>query len=135
MCIRDRLQPARAGAGEHLLINRLTVLVLGVAAALLVFHEEIRVYKFVLTYGWAILGASFGPQVILALFWRRASGAGCLAGMLTGFALALIWPNVYDEAATGVHVYNLPLAFVAALLVNVLFSLLIPGRAAPAEQR
>jgi Na+/proline symporter len=119
----------KSGKGAHLLINRATVLVLGVAAVLMVIDQEIRVYKYVLTYGWAILGASFGPQVILLLFWKRASYAGCLAGMLVGFLTALVWPSVYDAGATGVEVYNLPFAFVAALIVNVVISLIVPARA------
>jgi len=119
----------RSGRGAHLLVNRVAVLVLGVAAAAMVYNEEIRVYEYVLTYGWAILGASFGPQVILLLFWRRASYAGCIAGMLTGFAVALVWPSVYDEAATGVHIYNLPLGFICALVVNIVFSLIRPDTA------
>lgn len=121
----------RSGKGAHLLINRLTVLILGVAAVLMVINRDIRVYDYVLTYGWAVLGASFGPQVILALFWKRASGAGCFLGMFTGFVVALVWPHVYSEQATGVHVYNLPLAFVAALIVNVLASLALPGKPEP----
>ena len=82
-------------------------------------------------YAWTGLGASFGPQVILALFWKRASGAGCFLGMFTGFVVALVWPHVYSEQATGVHVYNLPLAFVAALIVNVLASLALPDKPEP----
>ena len=121
----------RTGRGAHLLINRLTVLILGIAAVLMVINKDIRVYDYVLTYGWAVLGASFGPQVILALFWKRASGAGCFLGMFTGFAVALIWPQVYNEQATGVHIYNLPLAFVAALIVNVLASLALPDKPEP----
>jgi sodium/proline symporter len=121
----------RTGKGAHLLINRLTVLILGIAAVLMVINKDIRVYDYVLTYGWAVLGASFGPQVILALLWRRASRAGCLLGMLTGFVVALVWPHVYNEQATGVHVYNLPLAFVAALIVNVLASLALPDKPEP----
>ena len=42
------------------------------------------------------------------------------------FVVAIIWPNVYDESATGVHVYNLPLAFIAALLVNAVVSIWMP---------
>ncbi len=115
--------------GAHPWVNRIVVATLGLFAMRLVFETRVKVYEYVLTYGWAILGAAFGPQVILALFWKRASWAGCLAGMLTGFLIALIWPNVYDEAATGVHVYNLPLAFVAALIVNIVVSLVVPGPA------
>jgi sodium/proline symporter len=117
----------------HGLINKATVFVLGVIAVALVIDEEIRVYKYVLTYGWAILGASFAPQIILALTWKRASYAGCLAGMITGFLVALIWPHVYDPGPDGIEIYNLPLAFAAALLVNIVASLIAPDAERPTD--
>lgn len=115
--------------GSHLLVNRLVVFGLGVGAVLLVIDESVNVYKYVLTYGWAILGASFGPQMILLLLWRRASYAGCLAGMITGFATAIAWQLTYNRAGADpnrVEIYNLPLAFLAAMIVNVVVSLLTP---------
>lgn len=117
----------RNQAGAHPWLNRMVVAVLGLLAVWLVYDQQVQVYKYVLTYGWALLGAAFGPQTILILLWRRASYAGCLAGMLTGFVVALIWQLTYKPAATGVEVYNLPLAFVAALLLNVVVSRLVPG--------
>jgi Na+/proline symporter len=113
---------------------------------LLVLDAEVSVFEFVLTYGWAVLGAAFAPQVILLLLWKRASYAGCLAGMLTGFGLALIWPHVWDpfqegikkqvEAGQlpvdywlhGVEIYNLTLGFVCAFIVNVVVSVVWPGK-------
>ncbi len=117
----------RARGASHMLVNRLTVVSLGVLAAVSVLNQEVRVYVYVLTYGWAVLGASFGPQVILALLWKRASYLGCLAGMMVGFGIALYWPTLYSkeiQQATGVHIYNLTIAFIAALVVNVIVSLL-----------
>ena len=55
--------------------------------------------------------------------------------MATGFAVAILWANLYDRAATGVEIYNLPLAFVAALLVNVVVSLLGPDGESEPEDR
>ena len=118
---------------SHMVVNRLCVLALGVGAILLVIDKEVRVYKYVLEYGWAILGASFGPQMILILLWRRATYAGCLLGMLTGFATAIIWQLTYnakDADPNRVEIYNLPLAFLAALVVNIVVSLLSPRRTA-----
>jgi sodium/proline symporter len=119
---------ARSKQKAHMVVNRLVVLGLGLGAVLLVYDEQVQVYQYVLTYGWAILGAAFGPQLILALLWRRASFGGCLAGMLTGFAVALVWQQTYGASPRNVEVYNLPLAFVAALIVNVVVSVLTPGR-------
>jgi sodium/proline symporter len=104
-------------------LNRLAVLALGVGAGLLVFDQEVTIYDYVLTYGWAILGASFGPQIALALLWKRASYAGCLAGMAAGFGTAIMWKVLDDRGLIGVPVYNLTAAFVVALVVNVAVSL------------
>ncbi|MGB2985232.1 MAG: sodium/proline symporter [Phycisphaerae bacterium] len=118
---------AKSREKSHMVVNRLVVLALGIGAVLLVIFDPKEVYKYVLTYGWAILGASFGPQMILVLLWRRASYAGCLAGMLTGFATAIIWQQTYGTGGHEVEIYNLPLAFIAALIINVVVSLLAPG--------
>lgn len=117
----------RSRASSHMLVNRVVVFAIGVGAVLLVIDKDVKVYQYVLEYGWAILGASFGPQLILVLLWRRASYVGCLGGMLTGFTTAIAWKLFYDPVATGVEVYNLPVAFAAALIVNVVLSLLAPG--------
>ena len=122
----------RTGKLAHLVINRMVMIGLGVGAVLLVINERIEVYKYVLDYGWAILGASFGPQLILLLTWKRASYAGCVAGMSTGFLTALLW-KLFDiqQFIPHVQVYNLTVAFAAAFGVNVVVSLFSRPRAAP----
>ncbi len=112
---------------SHMLVNRLVVFVLGLGAMLAVLNQEVRVYKFVLTYGWAILGAAFGPQIVLTLWWKRATYAGSVAGMATGFLAAILWKQLYNADETGIEIYNLPIAFVLALAVNVVVSLLTAG--------
>ena len=99
---------------------------------LLGINQRIEVYKYVLDYGWAILGASFGPQLILLLTWRRASYAGCVAGMATGFLTALLWKLLdIQQYIEHVQVYNLTVAFAAAFGVNVVVSLFTRPRAMP----
>lgn len=145
---------AKSRRTSHMIVNRVMVFAIGVGAVLLVLDKEVQVYKYVLSYGWAILGASFGPQLILVLLWRRASYAGCVAGMATGFSVALLWQLAcevrkletesailmsiarWHESLVGdVEVYNLPLAFVVAFVVNVAFSLLLPSKAMEAGGR
>jgi sodium/proline symporter len=103
----------------HVWINRSVVFGLGVGAGLLVIDQNVRVYTYVLTYGWAMLGAAFGPQLILMLLWKRATYAGCLAGMFTGFCVAIAWPQIYKPGPDDPQIYNLTLAFICALIVNV----------------
>ncbi len=120
--------------GNHGILNKSVVLVLGIGAAAMALDESISVYSFVVDYGWAILGASFGPQLILALLWKRASYAGAIAGIVTGFVVAIVWKQVYapgarvwtlinGDAAVGIEIYNLTIAFVAAFVMNVVVSL------------
>ncbi len=126
--VASDLLGGKSGKTGQLLLNRITIFVLGVVAVLLVISEEVEVYTYVLTYGWAVMGAAFGPQMILALMWKRASYAGCVAGMLTGFVVAILWKALLDNKIGDVEVYNLPLAFAAATLVNVAVSWLTPPK-------
>ncbi len=122
----------RTGKLAHLLINRVVMVGLGVGAVLLVIDERIEIYKYVLDYGWAILGASFGPQLILLLTWKRASYAGCVAGMATGFLTALLWKMLdIQQYIAHVQVYNLTVAFAAAFGVNIVVSLCSRPRGGP----
>jgi sodium/proline symporter len=122
----------RAGSTSYPWVNRTVVFLLGAAATWLVYDQEVQIYNYVLTYGWAILGAAFGPQLILALLWKKASYVGCVLGMFTGFVTAIAWKYFMDNKIVSgdevYEVYNLPLAFIAALIVNVVFSLALPPR-------
>ena len=64
--------------------------------------------------------------------------------MLVGFGIVIIWPNVYTADVFGriwtdafvngkpvVEIYNLPLAFICALVTNLVVSLVFPTH--PAE--
>jgi sodium/proline symporter len=111
-------------------VSRVVVLVLGVAAVFLALSENRFIFWFVL-FSWAGLGASFAPPLILAVYWKRLSAAGVIAGMVTGFAVTVYWKLHVREAikaAGGPDVYELVPAFFVSLAATVLFSLLIPRR-------
>lgn len=101
------------------LLSRVTVTVLLAASLVLGFFADELVFWLVL-FAWAGLGAAFGPTSILALYWRRTTGAGVMAGIVTGTAVTFAWKLIpgLDEA-----LYELIPAFSAALLVTWLVSL------------
>ncbi len=113
---------------NHAWFNRLVVFGIGAGAVLMVIGKKVQVFDLVLDYGWAVLGAAFGPQLILVLLWRRASYAGCVGGMLTGFGAPILWQELYNKTHPGEEIYNLPVAFGLALLVNATISLMTPPR-------
>jgi sodium/proline symporter len=80
--------------------GKLTTVVLGVAA-LVVALGEVRVIFWFVLFAWSGLAAAFVPVVLCALYWRRTTLAGAIAGMSAGFVTTVVWmlwikPHVYD---------------------------------------
>ena len=38
---------------------------------------------------WDAFGASFGPTILLSLFWKRFNYQGAVAGVISGFVIDL----------------------------------------------
>jgi len=100
--------------------DRAVLIILAAISIALAATESRVIFEFVL-YAWSVLGSAFGPVVILGLLWKRSNKAGAIAGMLTGFAVTVIWRNVPILKAT---VYELVPAFILAFLAVVLVSLM-----------
>lgn len=47
-------------------------------------------------------GASFGPTILLSLFWRRFNYKGAVAGVVSGFVVDLGWLLTGLTASTGI---------------------------------
>lgn len=87
-------------------------LVMGAVAEQLVF--------WLVLFAWAGLGASLGPTMILALYWRRTTRAGIFAGLAGGALTTVVW---YFTPALKARLYELIPAFAVSLVATVLVSL------------
>jgi sodium/proline symporter len=108
-----------------MLISRIAVLVLGLAAIILALTEARAIFWFVL-FSWAGLGASFGPVLILSLYWKKLTRWGAVAGMTAGFSVTLIWKLLIRPALNqtcGLDVYELVPAFFLASIAAIVVSL------------
>jgi SSS family solute:Na+ symporter len=97
----------------------MVVLLVAVAVAMGLLTGQL-VFWLVL-FAWAGLGAALGPTSILALYWRRTTGAGVVAGLLTGTATVFIWYNVPFLKAI---VHEIVPSFLLALAATVAVSLM-----------
>jgi len=113
---RGRTVPQR----RLVLYSRLVVALLVVAAVVFGMLAQALVFWLVL-FAWAGLGAAIGPTSILALYWRRTTRAGIIAGLLTGTVVTFVWQ--YTPALEPL-MYELVPAFAAALVATVAVSLL-----------
>ncbi len=100
-------------------LSRVATVGIGGVAFLLAWRTEQIIYWFVL-YAWAGLGASFGPPLLLSLWWKRTTKAGVMAGMIAGTAMVVLWYNI--PALKGL-IYELVPAFAASLGACALVSL------------
>ena len=72
---------------------------------------------------WGAFGASFGPTILLSLFWRRFNYKGAVAGVVSGFVVDLGWLLTGLTASTGVFeiVPGFCASFIVAFLVGQLY--------------
>jgi sodium/proline symporter len=96
-------------------------------AIFLALTMEDTVYSLV-SYAWSGIGSSFGPALILLLFWKKFSRAGVFASLITGTVATVIWKNLFEQP-TGVS--ERLASFVLSFIMAVLFSLLMPEKERP----
>lgn len=78
---------------ELVFFGRIAVLMVAAVATLLSFNQNESILQLV-SHAWAGFGASFGPIVVLSLYWRKLTNWGAIAGMLAGAATVLIWQRL-----------------------------------------
>ena len=76
--------------------SRVFVLLLSIVAFLLALQGG--VIYFLVAFAWGGLAASFGPLIILSLWWRRTTKWGAICGMLSGTVFVVLW----DKLGVGV---------------------------------
>jgi Na+/proline symporter len=124
--VRDIYQKLmRGGASEDserrmVAVSRFMVLALILLAIGLGLMARGLVFWLVL-FAWAGLGASFGPAVILSLFWPRTTRWGILTGFISGTVVTIVWRLV---PALKSIIYELIPGFLVSTLMIVLVSLL-----------
>jgi SSS family solute:Na+ symporter len=104
---------------QKLKLSRIVVILSGLAAIVLAYIAQDLVFWLVL-FAWGGLGASFGPALILSLYWKRTTKAGIVTGMLTGTLITIIW-KLWLKEPTGI--YELIPAFFGALVVILFVSM------------
>ena len=102
---------------------RATLIVISVIAAFLARNPDSSVFGIV-SFAWAGFGASFGPVVLFALFWRRSNRFGAIAGLLVGGIMVFVWKYLVRPMGGVWDVYELLPAFIAASAAIIIVSLL-----------
>ena len=113
-----------------MLVARLTVVFIAIVGVLIARDPNSSIFGIV-SFAWAGFGAGFGPLVICALFWKRTTFPGAVAGMVSGGVFVFIWKYLLKPMGGVWGIYELLPAFLVGLIAIVVVSLLTK---APGEE-
>lgn len=108
---------------KSVFVARATMVCVSLLAAFLARDPDSSVFR-VVSFAWAGFGAAFGPTVLFALFWKRSTKWGALAGMVAGGAMVFIWKYLIAPRGGAWAIYELLPAFIVASVAIVVVSLL-----------
>ena len=106
-----------------MLAARLTVIIIAILGVVIARDPNSSVFAIV-SFAWAGFGASFGPVVICALFWKRTTLQGAIAGMIAGGVSVFLWKYLIAPMGGVFAIYELLPAFIVGIVAIVLVSLL-----------
>ena len=108
-------------ASEHeaVTVGRISTALVAIAAIAIASDPESGVLALV-SNAWAGFGAAFGPLIILSLTWQRMTGAGAVAGLVTGAVVVIAWIFAPFEQSISLAdrtgIYEIIPGFIAAWL-------------------
>ncbi|WLD93750.1 sodium/proline symporter PutP [Alkalihalobacillus sp. AL-G] len=116
---------------ELVWVGRFAVVLIALIAITIASDENSKVLTLV-SYAWAGFGASFGPVIILSLFWKRITRNGALAGMIIGAVTVVAWsllstpPKGAEQSAAVIpfSLYEIVPGFILAFLAIIIVSLM-----------
>ncbi len=78
---------------HHLTITRAAVVLISIASLLISFNRSTTIMDAVY-YAWTGLGCSFGPLMLMSLYFGKANKYGAIAGIIVGGTIAAFWHTI-----------------------------------------
>lgn len=123
----------KASDKQVLVISRITLLAITGVAIIIALDENSVIFNIV-SFAWAGFGATFGPLMLMSLFWKRINRWGAIAGMIGGGVMVFVW-NLAIRPFGGIwDVYELLPAFIFSCICIVVVSLLTPAPSKEIQQ-
>lgn len=107
---------------QSLMVARGTILAIAAIGLFLAKDPNSSVFGIV-SFAWAGMGAAFAGVMICALFWKRTTLQGALAGMISGGAMVFIWKYAVRPMGGILDIYELLPAFLVSLAMIIIVSL------------
>ncbi len=124
--IVGRFSPKKLSGKTQMWVARGTVVLISIIGVILAWNPDSSVFRIV-SFAWAGFGATFGALVLCALFWKRTTKWGALAGMITGAVTVFVWKYAVRPLGGAWDLYELLPAFILSAIAIVVVSLLTPA--------
>ena len=121
-----------ASEKQVMTISRITLLVLALIGIVIALDENSVIFQIV-SFAWAGFGATFGPLMLLCLFWKRTTREGAIVGMVGGAGMVFLWKLVISKLGGVFAIYELLPAFLFSALCIVVVSLMTKAPSAEIE--
>lgn len=105
---------------QYVFLGRMAVLIVSLVAMAFAWAKTNTILKLV-SFAWAGFGASFGPVILLSLYWKKITNIGAITGMIVGAVTVMIWGNI--DVLTGT-IYEIVPGFILNLIVTIVVSLM-----------
>ena len=109
----------QANDKELMIASRGAVFLTVILAYILALNPNNSVMSLV-AYAWAGFGASFGPVILVSLFWKKLTLKGAYVGIFSGAIMVLLWENVQVLKNSGI--YSILPAFMVSLILILVVS-------------
>lgn len=113
-----RVVRPHASQAELVWVGRLMLLLVAVVAYIIALDPDSGILKLV-AYAWAGFGASFGPCVLISVFWKKMTLQGAIFGMIAGAVTVIVW-----EMGNFFGLYSLVPGFIISAVVIYAVSLI-----------
>ena len=118
-CVRDIIGTLKGGLDEktEIKLSRTFSIVLPIGALIIALYIK-NAYD-ILMFSWAFYAAAAGLPAFAALYWKKATGAGIMAGMVSGFVVCVGWKLAGQPFGIGAALPGVIACGVALVVVSL----------------
>lgn len=109
-----------------IIIARITVIAVAVIAVFFAADPNSSVFEIV-SFAWAGFGATFGPVILAALFWKGSNKHGAFAALIIGSITIFVWKYVVRPIGGVFDIYELLPAFIISITALIIVSIITGG--------
>lgn len=100
-------------------VSRLSIFLVSFVAYAVAMMKTNTIFALV-SYAWSGLGATFGPLLLLSLYYEKTNKYGAYAGLLSGGILSALWPWI--QPPSSLEIPSILPGFVLSLILTYLVS-------------